>query len=313
MRKAVIDVGSNSLILVVEEFDGQTWHRVSEMTKVTALGEGTKASGLLGEPGMTASLNAIATMVAEARNLGAETIQAGATMAVRIADNKQEFLDRAAAQGTPVFILSGDDEAQLGFESVAMDPLFSVNPKISIIDPGGQSTEIVTASRTPEGWDVQFRRSYPVGTLGLRGGVLSVESPQPPAILEASAYLDDLIGLSYLPGGAGQAILLGATGTNLISIRERMTQWQPDKVHGAYLDFEEISKAVGWMMPMTDAQRAAIIGIEPGREKSLHIGALIVERCLNAMGSPGCLVSVRGWRHALLERGLPGTAAAPLN
>jgi len=305
MRKAVIDVGSNSLILVVEEFDGQSWQRLHEHVMVTALGEGTKETKLLGERGMTASLKALSRMFAEARDLDAKQIDAAATMAVRIADNRQDFLTRAANQHTPVFVLSGDDEAQLGFESVAMDATFDGYSRISIIDPGGQSTEIVTASRTPQGWDVSFRHSYPVGTLGLRGSLLSGESPEPPAVLQASAFLDDLIGLCYLPGGAGQTILLGATGTNLVSIRERMTRWDPDQVHGAYLDFEEISKSVGWMMPLTDAQRAAIVGIEPGREKTLHIGALIVERCLNAMGSPGCLVSVRGWRHALLEQGLP--------
>jgi exopolyphosphatase/guanosine-5'-triphosphate,3'-diphosphate pyrophosphatase len=307
MRKAVIDVGSNSLILVVEEFDGQSWNVIQEMTAVTSLGEGTKETRLLGERGMTASLKALFRMYTVARSLDADPIQAAGTMALRIADNRAEFMTRAAAQDTPVFILSGEDEAQLGFESVAIDPTFGSFQRISVIDPGGQSTEILTASRTPQGWDVSFRHSFPVGTLGMREGYLSGESPDGGAVLYASAYLDDMIGLSYLPGGAGQSILLGATGTNLVSIREKLTHWDPYRVHGAYLDFEEISKAVGWMMPMSDAQRAAIPGIEPGREKTLHIGALIAERCLHALASPGCLVSVRGWRHALLEQGLPRT------
>ncbi len=308
MRKAVIDVGSNSLILVVEEFDGHAWHRLHEMTAVTSLGEGTKATGLLGEKGMSASLKALAKMFAEARSLECESIQAACTMAVRIAENRAEFLTRAAAQDTPAFILSGEDEAQLGFQSVAIDPIFEPYSRISIIDPGGQSTEIVTASRTGHGWEVSFRHSFPVGTLGLRSGILAGESPNSGAILQASFDLDELLGLNYLPGHAGEAILLGATGTNLVSIREKMTSWEPDRVHGAYLDYEEVSKAVGWLMPMTDSQRAAVIGMEPGREKTIHIGALIAERCLFALSSPGCRVSVRGWRHALLEQGLPGAA-----
>jgi exopolyphosphatase/guanosine-5'-triphosphate,3'-diphosphate pyrophosphatase len=58
------------------------------------------------------------------------------------------------------------------------------------------------------------------------------------------------------------------------------------------------------MMPMTDEQRAAIPGMEPGRERTIHIGALIAERSLYALSCNGCYVSVRGWRHALLEQGL---------
>jgi exopolyphosphatase/guanosine-5'-triphosphate,3'-diphosphate pyrophosphatase len=72
-------------------------------------------------------------------------------------------------------------------------------------------------------------------------------------------------------------------------------------VHGAYLDYEEVSKAVGWMSRMTDAERAAIVGMERGREKTLHLGALILERALHAFRALGTRVSVRGWRHALLE------------
>lgn len=300
------------MILVVEEFDGHLWHSLLERTAVTSLGEGTKETGLLGERGITASLDALRSMFSDANALGVETATAAATMAVRIASNQEEFLSRAKLQGTPVFVLSGEDEAQLGFESVAYDSTFSGNDRITIIDPGGQSTEIATAVKIDSEWVVQFRKSYPVGTLGLRGTLMPGESQDSFRVLKTSAFLDDLIGMCYLPGKAGQAIVLGATGTNLVSIRERMTAWEPEKVHGEYLDFEEVSKAVGWMMPMTDAERGAIVGMEPGREKTLHIGALIVERFLNAIGSPGCVVSVRGWRHALLEKGLNSSSSSPL-
>jgi len=310
MRKATIDVGSNSLILVIEQNDGSGWRTVLERTAVTSLGEGTKSTGLLGERGMSASLEALRNFHSIAAEQQVTDIQAAATMAVRIADNKQEFLDRAALQGTPVFILSGEDEAQLGFESVANDPTFSRHERITIIDPGGQSTELMTAVRVGDEWEMTFKKSFPIGTLGLRSTILTDESPEPPAILNASAFIDDTIGITYGRGEAGFAIVLGATGTNLVSIRQRLLAWEPEKVHGEWLDYEEISRAVGWMMPMTDAGRAQIVGIEPGREKTLHIGALIVERFLNATLAPGCAVSVRGWRHALLERGLPGSAKA---
>lgn len=301
MRKAVIDVGSNSVLLVVEERTEHGWRQIHESTAVTALGEGTKATGLLGERGMAASLEAIRRMFDEAHALGVEKIVAAATMAARIATNTPEFLRRAEAQGTPVVVLSGEDEAELGFRAVADDPTFGHYDRISIIDPGGHSTELMTADRGADGWKVGFRKSYPVGTLGLKSLALQVESPDSWAVLQASGLIDDLIGLCYLPGAAGHAVVLGATGTNLVSIRHRLATWQPEKVHGAYLDFEEISKAVGWMMPMTDAERAAIVGMEPGRERTIHIGALILERFLNVLGAPGCSVSVRGWRHALLE------------
>jgi len=302
VRKAVIDVGSNSVLLVVEERTADGWKQITEASSVTALGEGTKTTGLLGEPGMAATLKALKSMFDEAHACGVESIAAAATMAARIATNTPDFQARAAAQGTPVTVLSGEDEAQLGFQSVVSDPLFASQNRISIIDPGGQSTELVTAIRRDKGWDVCFRKSFPVGTLGLRSQMLGAESPDGLELLMASAAIDDTIGLCYLPNKVGQAVVLGATGTNLVSIREKLITWQPERVHGAYLEFEEVGKSVGWLSALSEAERRAVPGMEPGREKTIHIGSLILERFLSATGAPGCAVSVRGWRHALLEQ-----------
>lgn len=305
MRKAVIDVGSNSVLLVVAELQEGQWTSIFEDTDVTALGEGTKATGLLGEPGVTATLEALDRFYKRARELEAESILAGVTMAARIATNTPEFLARAEAQNTPVFVLSGEQEAELGFLSVATDPLFASQSRISIIDPGGQSTELVTADRVGSEWVVRFRRSYPVGTLGLRSTNFPNERIDPMAMLKGASYIDDLIGLCYRPNQSGVAVVLGASGTNLISIREKLMTWIPERVHGARLDYEEVSKAFGWLGPMSDNERAGVPGLEPGRERTIHLGALILERFLFALRTGECLVSVRGWRHALLERGLP--------
>jgi len=301
MRKAVLDVGSNSVLLVVEEKTENGWKPVCEETRVTSLGEGTKESGVLSEMAMTRTLAGIQDLWLIAKTSGAEDIRAAATMAARIASNTSDFLARAEKQGTPVFVLSGEDEAELGFRAIANDPTFSTAPRLTIVDVGGQSTEIVTADRVDSEWIVRFRKSYPLGTLGLRGTILKPERLEIPELLRGVAEIDDVIGLCYLPGQCGEVVALGATGTNLVSIRDRMRHWEPDRVHGAELDYEEISKAVGWMCRMSDAERAEIVGIEPGREKTLHIGSLILERALHACRATGCRVSVRGWRHAMLE------------
>ncbi len=302
MRRAVIDVGSNSVLLLVSELQDGVWEPVCEDTAITALGEGTKQTGILSERGMSDTLEAIARFWTVASDLGTREIVAGATMAARIASNSHTFLERAALQRTPVVILSGEQEAQLGFEAVIGDPMFASEDRISIIDPGGQSTEMVTASRRSVGWDVDFRRSYSVGTLGLKSTHFPSERIDGLSLLRASGAIDDLIGVCYRPGECGEVVVLGAAGTNLVSVRDQLLTWQPDLVHGAKLEYEEISKAVGWMMPMTDAERRAIPGLELGREKTIHIGAFVLERFLFALRAELCRVSVRGWRHALLAK-----------
>lgn len=306
MRRAVIDVGSNSVLLVVAERQEDGWRPIYEDTSVTALGEGTRATGVLGEAGMTATLEALHRFYRAAYEHGAEEVCAAATMAARIAVNSNDFQARARAQGTPVSILSGEDEARLGFLSVAEDPMVGGVGRISIIDPGGHSTELATADHTDSGWQVRFQRSYPVGTLGLRSSHFAGERLSRGEILRGMAYVDDLIGLCYRPGQAGAAVVLGASGTNLICVRDRVLEWDPVRVHGAILGYEDVSKMFGWMAELTDSERAAIPGLERGREKTIHLGALILERFLFALRAEECRVSVRGWRHALLEHPVQG-------
>ena len=302
MRKAIVDVGSNSILLLVAERRGDDWEPVLETTAVTALGEGTKETGLLGETSMVATLLALKEAFDQASQAGAQDVLARATMAARIARNTDDFLARAAAQGTPVEVLPGEEEARLGLLAVTTDPTFAAQDSVSMIDVGGHSTEIVLARRERDIWHENFRRSFAIGTLGLRGSLLNEESPSFSARLAAAVEVDGhLAPLAEVAPTSDVTVTLGATGTNLASIRDRARDWNPQRVHGAHLSYEEISKAVGWLSGLTDSERSQVPGVEPGRERTIHIGALILERAMHALRVEGCRVSVRGWRHALLH------------
>ncbi len=296
-KRAVIDVGSNSLLLVVAEWDGQKWNDLLETSEVTGLGNGTRETGLLSGQSVQNCLAAL-RRAWDAANDFQVVPKAAATMALRIATNAPEFIARAAQQGTPVFVLSGDEEARLGMKSVYTDRMFSAEPRLTVIDVGGHSTEIVTTVADGEYRRAVFCRSFPVGTLSLKS--LSPERVSGHDLLRASAEVDDVFGIRYLKGQAGVTVALGASATNLVSIRDEVVPWVPAKVHGAYLDFEEISKFAGMLGRMTIAERADLPGIERGRERTIHIGALILERALQCVHSLGARVSTKGWRHALL-------------
>lgn len=300
MRKAVVDVGSNSVLLVVGELASGRLRIVHEDTQVTGLGSGVKATGQMSAEGMQQTLGVLRDFFQRAAASGASETIAMATMAARIATNRDDFLQLAQAQNTPVQVLSGEEEAELGFRSVAEDDTFATETRIAIIDPGGNSTELVLAEQTEKGWQTSFRKSFAIGTLALRDGILSDQSPNAYSLLRAAVELDLAIG--EVPTlGEGTAIVLGASGTNLVSVKKKLPKWNPDLVHGEQLEFEEIGRAVGWLSQMSDAERASLVGLEIGREKTIHLGALILERFMHAIRVESVKVSVRGWRHALLK------------
>ncbi len=295
-----MDVGSNSAILTVATRQDDNWTPVYESTAVTALGEGTNTTRLLSERGICDTLDALARAFSEARLHGARNVNAAITMAGRIATNTNDFLQRAKAQDTPVFVLAAEREAELGFRSVAEDPLFQDKPRISVVDVGGHSTELATGVNFDGNWESRYGRSFAIGTLGLRDMLPGNRPAGPGDILRISRLIDDAIGLEYLPNQAGEAVALGATGANLASIRNG-GPWQAGLWHGSKLEFEEVARAAGWLCSMTDSERAAVPGIEPGRERTVHLGALLLERYLFALKVDDCLVSERGWRYGLLN------------
>lgn len=291
MRRAVVDVGSNSVLLTIAEQADGAWKQLFETSEVTGLGSEVKQTGAIAEDNALVTLQALASAKAHADHFEAE-FRAYGTMALRLATNAADFLERAADQDTPVTVITGDTEAEFGFACVAEDPLFA-DEDVVVVDVGGHSTEVSTKDS---------RTSFPVGTLGLRSSQLIAESPDSGAILQASAILDSAF--AELPKAASRVVGLGASVTNLVSIREALAEWKPARVHGAVLAYEEVSRFVGRSMRMTDAERAALVGIEAGRERTIHIGALIVERAMLALGAEAIYVSIRGWRHAMLSRWL---------
>lgn len=297
MRRAVIDVGSNAVVLAVSERTHSGWQSVLDTSTVTALGEGLPHIRRLNDQAIKRTLRAVQQAWTDARSYGAD-IQAWGTMALRVAEDADLFLRLAEEQGTPVRVLSSEDEARLGLLSVALDPTFD-GDRISLVDVGGHSTEVGTYDRPDR--RIRFMMSVPLGTLGLRGFCEENGSLTGPSLLRACSAADDAIGFASRPGEAGTVVAVGASATNLIALSKQLKQWLPELVHGATLSYEEVSRFVANLAPMTDQERAALVGLEAGREFTIHLGALLLERCLHAFRSESLRVSVRGWRHAMIE------------
>lgn len=299
MRRAVIDVGSNSVLLTVCENQANEWVPIYETSAVSGLGEGVKKTGILSSASIQRTLGLIKKAFEDAQLKRAD-VKAYGTMALRIAQNANDFLELAEKQNTTVKILSDENEAKLSLFSVCDDNAFNAHDCITVIDVGGNSTEIATCKRGNNHFETVFEKSFPCGTLTLRDHL--PEKLDAPKLLNASQKIDDTLQMRYLPNQCGVVVALGASATNLITIRDRIINWDPNKVHAKIISYEEISKMAGWMSKMNDNQRAQLQGLEKGRERTIHLGALLLERALFSVGAEYCYVSVRGWRHAIITR-----------
>lgn len=113
-RAAVVDLGSNSVRLVVFEGTGRNPMTVFNEKAVLRLGRGLETSGRLNDEGVAQALMVMRRYDAIARAMGAAPFEVLATAAVRDAINGPEFVGllRDRMQGVPIRILSGEEEAE---------------------------------------------------------------------------------------------------------------------------------------------------------------------------------------------------------
>ncbi|HLV79608.1 MAG TPA: Ppx/GppA phosphatase family protein [Chthonomonadaceae bacterium] len=311
-RYASIDVGTNSVKLLVAEADSNEARPVLDRSAITRLGEGMQASPLglkrggparnLREPAMRRTLEALAEFVDLARAEDASAVAAVGTAALREAANQDTFLRRAQQRcGLDLEVLSGEEEARLTYLAVRRDPLWQAAARLIVIDIGGGSTEIIQGQ--PYSDAIAACLSLPLGAVGLTETWLRAD---PPTIAElaaadaAAARAFDSVALAPSPGRPRwQVVGVGGTLVNLAAVDLN----GPDSLtslHGHILTADTIAAQVSRFASCTLAQRRQIPGLEPRRADIILGGALLLGQALATLGSPSVAVSRRGLRWGVL-------------
>ena len=160
MKAAIIDVGSNSIRLLLGTYTDGQWHNEPKRLWTTRLGKRNEDGSLTTES-MDASYKAFSEIATLAKDYGVDHCLAFATSAVREASNGIAFMEQAMTYCSMTYrILSGDEEAVYGFKGALQDRLAD-GLHYATIDIGGGSTELALGSKDSIYWS----RSYPVGTV----------------------------------------------------------------------------------------------------------------------------------------------------
>jgi exopolyphosphatase/pppGpp-phosphohydrolase len=141
---AALDIGSNTIRLLVARPNERQLETVLDDSRFVRLGKGVDASGKLAPDRVEAALQAMAELVDEAKSYGAATIRVVATSAVRDAENRQEFVERARDEvHVDMEILSGEAEARLTYLGATLGLTFDGGA--IVCDIGGGSVELISA------------------------------------------------------------------------------------------------------------------------------------------------------------------------
>ena len=186
---AAIDVGTNSFHLVVARVSPSGGLEILCRDKeVVRLGSGSGDMRHLTADAMDRGIGALSGFVKTAASYGAD-VRAVATSAVREAENRSEFLDRAAAEaGIEVEVISGTEEARLIHLGV-VQALSVFDRQVLVIDIGGGSTELLIGRGTRP----LAARSVKLGHIRLTDRFFPGGVVEPPAVADCRAYVRSLL------------------------------------------------------------------------------------------------------------------------
>jgi exopolyphosphatase/guanosine-5'-triphosphate,3'-diphosphate pyrophosphatase len=314
IRRAVIDVGTNSVKLLVADVSDRDVRPVWEESKQTRLGRGFYETRELQPEPITKTARAVARFAETARAQKAVSIRIIATSAARDALNASELVAALEkSSGLAVEIISGAQEANWAFEGVTTDLELAREPLL-ILDVGGGSTEFILG----RGQQQLFQESFPMGTVRLLEKFPQSDPPKREELSACREWLRNFLSETVLPKlqpvilaqfskeqAEGAIRLVGTGGTTSILARMEagMGDFNRAQIEATLLTRERIHAQVErlWRLPL--AERREIVGLPPKRADVILTGALIFETVMERFGFARLRVSTRGLRFAAVMSG----------
>jgi exopolyphosphatase / guanosine-5'-triphosphate,3'-diphosphate pyrophosphatase len=271
MLVGVIDVGSNTVRLLVAKRRKAGLFRVHEEREQLGLGEDVELLGRISPEKLALAETAAAELARQAHSLGSASVDVLVTSPGRQAANGEalrEALERGS--GLPVRILSAEEEARLAYKG-ALAASRSVTDSVAVVDVGGGSAQLVVG--TGESGPV-WMRSVDVGSLRLTRRLLLSDPPTAGELASAQAEVERCFD-TVTPPLPQAALAAGGSARALKRLTGRRQ-----------LEARDIDAALRELGKRSSGTIAHRHGLEPERARILAAGALILAEAQRRLGLP---------------------------
>ena len=290
-QAAVIDVGSNSVRLVIYRLEGRAIWTVYNEKALAGLGRDMAETGLLSPEGVEVALGALRRFRAILQDWAPDDIIAVATAAVREAEDGPAFADHVRQDlGLPLRMLSGEEEAYFAAAGV-----LAGHPAASVLvgDLGGSSLELVRIG--PDG---------PAPGITLPMGPFALGAPRPLAVEPTRNLIAD--SLSPIAGefGASEFHAVGGAWRNLGLLHMIMTDYPLRVAHQYEMSRTEALDLTRFVVRQSRSSLERIVGLSKKRYETLPYAALVLETLIEQLGLERIVVSAFGLREGLLWDGM---------
>jgi exopolyphosphatase/guanosine-5'-triphosphate,3'-diphosphate pyrophosphatase len=291
---AVVDVGSNSVRLVLYKIEGRSIWTVFNEKVLAGLGRGLSGSGRLSPSGVEAALRALRRFRALIEASRPRSIIAVATAAVREARDGQSFCRRVKREiGIDLRILSGEEEAHLGALGVLAG---APNSGGVVGDLGGSSLELtrLTASGPIAGV------SLPLGPFALEGGKFDAGRVRAAVRRHLASRAGDF--------RADTFHAVGGAWRNIALLHMRMSSYPLEIIHQYEMSRRQALEAARFVGQQSRASLERMEGVSRRRVETLPHAAVVLECLIEQLNLDRVVISAFGLREGLLFETMPAAA-----
>lgn len=308
MKKlAAIDIGTNSMRLLLCEIAGSSIAKKEKELIVTRIGKDVSKTGMISEKAFVRNIDALKYFRNKAERYGAQEVFAIATSAVRDAANGKDFAAHARTQaGVEVRIISGEEEAELGLKGV-MSEIQNPEENVLVIDIGGGSTELILGRRDK----IEYSVSIPAGTVRMTEQFVKDNPINDDDIKNMKKRLSELFEkpLEYLGKKAiDRIIAIGGTATTIAAIFHEMSIYKPEIVHNTIIGMDFIKFTFEKLKAMSVQDRWEVKGLQKERADVIPAGIYIMMHLLEGLGKNSFAVSENDNLEGVIAKYILGTA-----
>ena len=307
-RAAAIDIGTNSVLLLIAELRGERVEALVERATITRLGQDVDRTRRLAPEACARTLSCLQQYAHIIEQMHVERVAVVGTSAMRDAEGGDDFvIDAERVLGTRPRVIAGTEEAHLSYAGALAG--LGVAGDVVVCDIGGGSTEIITGSVAGTNRTVSSAISLDIGSVRLFERHVTSDPPSAEQLQAVRADIQNA--LSGVPRPSLATTLVGVAGTitTLAAIEQGLIRYDPALVHGARLERPTVQHLLLRLRVLSVAQRKMLPGLDPARADVIVTGAAIATELLTWSGSEELVVSDRGVRWGLILGMLAGEAA----
>jgi len=298
MNVAIIDVGTNSTNLLVQDSNGADLARVIATTR---LGDTLQQLGTLSTEAIARTVDTIASHLEVAASHNASHIVITGTAACRRASNTQQFIDAVQARtGITVEVLSEKDEATFAFRG-ALTGLPEVLAPTLVIDIGGGSTEYTVGVL-----DAEMSASIPFGSVTGTASHITTDRARPEDLTNLiGAVSDELEEIQRaIPAINSPARAIGIAGTivTIAAVELGLHEFDDAALHGMTLSREAVEDVFRTVATEPLALRVQNPGLGPDRADIIVAGCCILVATMRRLHLSEITVSTRGLLDGVAHR-----------